>query len=203
HTFGKTHGAGKPDMVGPEPEAAGIEMQGLGWKSSFGSGMGDDAMGGGPEVTWTGTPTQWDNAFYDILFGYEWELEKSPAGAWQWVAKGAEATIPYAHDASKRRKPTMLTTDLSLRYDPIYGEISKRLHGDLDQCADAVGRAGFKLIHRDSGPKSRHLGADVPNEELIWQDPVPALVHELIDGAGIAALKNRVLDSGLSTAELV
>ncbi len=203
HTFGKTHGAGDPEQVGPEPEAAGITEQGLGWRSSYGSGMGDDTMGGGPEVTWTEQPTQWSNKFFENLFGYEWELEKSPAGAYQWVAKEAEAKIPYAHDSSKKRKPTMLTTDLSLRFDPSYGEISRRFYENPDQLADAFARAWFKLIHRDMGPKSRYLGPEVPQEDLLWQDPVPAVDHELIGDKGIADLKQKILGSGLSTAELV
>ncbi|MGD8711157.1 MAG: catalase/peroxidase HPI, partial [Ectothiorhodospiraceae bacterium] len=203
HTFGKTHGAGDPSHVGPEPEATGIEAQGLGWKSSYGAGMGDDTIGGGPEVTWTSTPTQWSNKFFENLFGYEWELEKSPAGAYQWVAKDAEATIPYAHDPSKKRRPTMLTTDLSLRYDPAYEKISRRFLENPDELADAFARAWFKLIHRDMGPKSRYLGPDVPQEDLIWQDPVPPVDHELIDDADIAELKQKVLDSGLSVSELV
>jgi catalase-peroxidase len=203
HTFGKTHGAGTADQVGPEPEAANIEMQGLGWKSSFGSGMGDDTMGGGPEVTWTETPTQWSNRFFENLFGYEWELEKSPAGAYQWVAKDAAATIPYAHDPSRKRKPTMLTTDLSLRYDPEYEKISRRFHENPDELADAFARAWFKLIHRDMGPKTRYLGPEVPREDLIWQDPVPEVEHELIDDKDIAVLKEKILATGLSTPELV
>jgi len=203
HTFGKCHGAGDPELVGPEPEAAGIEMQGLGWKSRYGSGMGDDTMGGGPEVTWTATPTEWSNRFFKNLFGYEWELEKSPAGAWQWVAKDAEATIPYAHDPSKKRKPTMLTTDLSLRYDPAYEKISRHFHEHPDELAEAFARAWFKLIHRDMGPKSRYLGPEVPQEDLIWQDPVPPVDHELIDDRDVAELKKRILDAGLSVGELV
>ena len=203
HTFGKTHGAGDPSLVGPEPEAAGIEQQGLGWKSSYGSGMGDDTMGGGPEVTWTSTPTQWSNKFFENLFGYEWELEKSPAGAYQWVAKDAEATIPYAHDPSSKRKPTMLTTDLSLRFDPDYEKISRRFHENPDELADAFARAWFKLIHRDMGPTSRYLGPEVPQEELIWQDPVPPVDHELINEKDIAELKQKILGSGLSISELV
>jgi len=203
HTFGKTHGAGDANLVGPEPEAAGIEMQGLGWKSSYGSGMGDDTMGGGPEVTWTGTPTQWSNRFFENLFGYEWELEKSPAGACQWVAKDAEADIPYAHDPSKKRKPTMLTTDLSLRYDPEYEKISRHFLENPDELADAFARAWFKLIHRDMGPKARYLGPEIPEEDLIWQDPLPAVDHELIDDRDIAALKEKILATGLSISELV
>ena len=198
HTFGKTHGAGDAALVGPEPEAAGLEMQGLGWKSSFGSGMGDDTIGGGPEVTWTTTPTKWSNNFFWNLFGYEWELEKSPAGAQQWVAKGAPEQIPYAHDKTKRRKPTMLTTDLSLRFDPDYEKISRRFYENPDQFADAFARAWFKLVHRDMGPKSRYLGPEIPAEDLIWQDPVPAVDHKLIDAKDIAALKAKILASGLS-----
>ncbi len=203
HTFGKTHGAGDAALVGPEPEAAGLEMQGLGWKSSFGSGMGDDTIGGGPEVTWTTTPTKWSNNFFWNLFGYEWELEKSPAGAQQWVAKGAPEQIPYAHDKTKRRKPTMLTTDLSLRFDPEYEKISRRFYENPDQFADAFARAWFKLVHRDMGPKSRYLGPEIPAEDLIWQDPVPAVDHKLIDAKDIAALKAKILASGLSISQLV
>ncbi|MEX2575895.1 MAG: catalase/peroxidase HPI [Halofilum sp. (in: g-proteobacteria)] len=203
HTFGKAHGAGDPDQVGPDPEAAGIAEQGLGWRSSYGAGMGDDTMGGGPEVTWTGRPTQWTNMFFENLFGYEWELDKSPAGANQWVAKDAEETIPYAHDPSKKRKPTMLTTDLSLRYDPAYGEISRRFYENPDQFADAFARAWFKLIHRDMGPKARYLGPEVPQETLLWQDPVPEVDHELIDAKDIAQLKKTILGSGLTTSDLV
>ena len=203
HTFGKTHGAGDASLVGPEPEAAGIEQQGLGWKSSYGSGMGDDTIGGGPEVTWSSTPTQWSNKFFENLFGCEWELEKSPAGAYQWVAKDAEATIPYAHDPSKKRKPTMLTTDLSLRFDPEYEKISRHFHENPDELADAFARAWFKLIHRDMGPKSRYLGPEVPEEDLIWQDPIPPVDHELIDDGDVAELKQKILGSGLSISELV
>jgi catalase-peroxidase len=203
HTFGKTHGAGDVALVGPAPEAAGIELQGLGWKSSFGSGMGDDAIGGGPEVTWTTTPTKWSNNFFWNLFGYEWELEKSPAGAQQWVAKGAPEQIPYAQDKTKRRKPTMLTTDLSLRFDPAYEKISRRFYENPDAFADAFARAWFKLTHRDMGPRSRYLGPEVPAEQLIWQDPVPAVDHKLIDAKDIADLKAKILASGLSISELV
>jgi catalase-peroxidase len=203
HTFGKTHGAGDVSLVGPEPEAAGLEMQGLGWKSSFGSGMGDDTIGGGPEVTWTTTPTKWSNNFFWNLFGYEWELEKSPAGAQQWVAKGAPESIPYAHDKTKRRKPTMLTTDLSLRFDPIYEKISRRFYENPDEFADAFARAWYKLTHRDMGPRARYLGPEVPAEQLIWQDPVPAVDHKPIDGKDIADLKAKILASGLSISELV
>jgi len=203
HTFGKAHGAGDAALLGPEPEAAGFELQGLGWKSSFGSGMGDDTMGGGPEVTWTTTPTKWSNNFFENLFGYEWELTKSPAGAQQWVAKGAPDSIPYAQDKSKKRKPTMLTTDLSLRFDPAYEKISRRFYEHPDQFADAFARAWFKLVHRDMGPRSRYLGPEVPAEELIWQDPVPAVDHKLIDAKDIADLKGKILASGLSISELV
>jgi catalase-peroxidase len=205
HTFGKTHGAGDPALVGPEPEAAGIAEQGLGWKSSFGSGMGDDTIGGGPEVTWTTTPTKWSNNFFWNLFGYEWELTKSPAGAYQWQPKGGAGadTVPYAHDPSKRRAPAMLTTDLSLRFDPVYEKISRRFYENPDEFADAFARAWFKLTHRDMGPRSRYLGPEVPAEELIWQDPVPAVDHELIDAQDIADLKGQILASGLSIPELV
>jgi catalase-peroxidase len=205
HTFGKTHGAGDPSLVGPEPEAAGIEQQGLGWKSSFGSGMGDDTIGGGPEVTWTTTPTKWSNNFFENLFGYEWELTKSPAGAYQWIPKesAGAGTVPYAHDPSKHRAPAMLTTDLSLRFDPVYEKISRRFYENPDEFADAFARAWFKLTHRDMGPRTRYLGPEVPAEELIWQDPVPAVDHDLIDAADIADLKAKILASGLSIPELV
>ena len=205
HTFGKTHGAGPAPHVGPEPEACGIEEQGLGWKSSFGSGKGGDAITSGLEVTWTSTPTKWSNSFFANLFGYEWELTKSPAGANQWTPKdGAGAgTIPDAHDASKRRGPTMLTTDLSLRFDPAYGVISKRFHENPDQLADAFARAWYKLTHRDMGPITRCLGPLVPAEPQLWQDPVPPITHELIGAADIAALKAKVLASGLSISQLV
>ncbi|MFY9991672.1 MAG: catalase/peroxidase HPI [Rhodoplanes sp.] len=203
HTFGKAHGAGDAALVGPAPEAAGIEEQGLGWKSSFGSGMGDDTIGGGPEVTWTTTPTKWSNNFFENLFGYEWELTKSPAGAQQWVAKDAPESVPYAQNPSKHRRPTMLTTDLSLRFDPIYGPISRRFYEHPDQLADAFARAWFKLTHRDMGPRSRYLGPEVPAEELLWQDPVPAVDHKLIDAKDVAALKGKILASGLSVPELV
>ncbi|MEJ2265625.1 MAG: catalase/peroxidase HPI, partial [Anaerolineales bacterium] len=205
HTFGKTHGAGDPSLVGPEPEAAGIEEQGLGWKSSFGSGMGDDTIGGGPEVTWTTTPTKWSNNFFENLFGYEWELTKSPAGAYQWIPKesAGAGTVPYAHDPSKHRAPAMLTTDLSLRFDPVYEKISRRFYENPDEFADAFARAWFKLTHRDMGPRTRYLGPEVPAEELIWQDPVPAVDHDLIDAADIADLKAKILASGLSIPELV
>ncbi|WP_197330918.1 catalase/peroxidase HPI [Ralstonia syzygii] len=203
HTFGKTHGAGPASHVGPEPEAAGLEEQGLGWQSSFGTGKGGDAITSGLEVTWTTTPTQWSNNFFENLFGYEWELTKSPAGAHQWVAKGATATIPDAHDPSGKRLPTMLTTDLSLRFDPAYEKISRRFYEHPDQLADAFARAWFKLTHRDMGPRARYLGPEVPAEALIWQDPIPAVDHKLIDGQDIAALKGKILASGLSVSQLV
>lgn len=203
HTFGKTHGAGDAKLVGVEPEGAGIEAQGLGWKSSFGTGMGGDAIGSGLEVTWTTTPTKWSSNFFWNLFGYEWELTKSPAGANQWVAKGAGATIPDAHDPSKKHAPTMLTTDLALRFDPVYEKISRRFMENPDQFADAFARAWFKLTHRDMGPRARYLGPEVPTEELIWQDPIPAVNHKLIDTQDIAALKSKILASGLSVSELV
>ena len=205
HTFGKSHGAGPVSHVGPEPEAADIEAQGFGWTSSFGSGKGRDTISGGPEVTWTTTPTKWSNNFFETLFGYEWELTRSPAGAQQWTAKnGAGAgTVPDAHDPNKRHAPTMLTTDLSLRFDPDYVKISKRFHENPDQFADAFARAWFKLTHRDMGPRSRYLGPEVPAEELIWQDPIPKLNHPLIDANEIANLKSKVLGSGLSVSELV
>jgi catalase-peroxidase len=205
HTFGKSHGAGPVSHVGPEPEAAGIEEQGLGWKSSFGSGKGGHTIGGGPEVTWTTTPTRWSNNFFETLFGYEWELTKSPAGAQQWTAKnGAGAgTVPDAHDPAKRHPPTLLTTDLSLRFDPAYERISRRFYEHPDQFGDAFARAWFKLTHRDMGPKVRYLGPEVPGEDLLWQDPLPALSHPLVGEADIAALKAKVLASGLSVPELV
>ena len=203
HTFGKTHGAGDPALVGPEPEAAPMEAMGLGWKSSFASGMGDDTIGGGPEVTWTTTPTRWSNNFFENLFGFEWELTKSPAGAKQWVAKDAPESVPYAHDPSKHRRPTMLTTDLSLRFDPAYEKISRRFYENYDEFADAFARAWFKLTHRDMGPKARYLGPEVPAEDLIWQDPVPEVDHKLIDAKDIKALKAQILKSGLSVSQLV
>jgi catalase-peroxidase len=203
HTFGKTHGAGDAKHVGPEPEAAPIEEQGFGWKSSFGSGKGADAITSGLEVTWTQTPTQWSNYYFENLFGFEWELSKSPAGAHQWVAKGADATVPHAYDKSKRLVPTMLTTDLALRFDPAYEKISRRFLENPDQFADAFARAWFKLTHRDMGPRSRYLGADVPAEELIWQDPIPATNHPLVDAADITTLKGKILASGLTVSELV
>ncbi len=206
HTFGKTHGAADPNKyVGPEPAAAGIEEQGLGWKSSFGSGSGGDTIGGGPEVTWTSTPTKWSNNFFEILFGYEWELTKSPAGAYQWVAKDGAGvgTIPDAHDQSKSHAPTMLTTDLSLRFDPAYEKISRHFYENPDEFADAFARAWFKLTHRDMGPRARYLGPEVPEEDLIWQDPIPAVTHTLIDNKDIATLKSKILSSGLSVSQLV
>ncbi len=203
HSFGKTHGAGPADHVGPDAEAAPIEEQGFGWKSSYGSGKGGDTITSGLEVTWTQTPTQWSNLFFENLFKYEWELEKSPAGAHQWVAKEAEADVPDAHDPSKMRKPTMLTTDLSLRFDPEYEKISRRFLENPDEFADAFARAWFKLTHRDMGPKARYLGPEVPDEDLIWQDPLPAVDHPLIDEQDVDALKAKVLDSGLSVSQLV
>jgi catalase-peroxidase len=205
HTFGKTHGAGDAALLGPEPEAAGLEEQGLGWKSRFGKGKGGDTITSGLEVTWTTTPTKWSNNFFWNLFGYEWELEKSPAGAHQWRPKHGmgEGTVPDAHDKSKRHAPKMLTTDLSLRYDPAYEKISRRFLENPDEFADAFARAWFKLTHRDMGPRSRYLGPEVPAEELVWQDPVPAVDHQLIDENDIAALKGLVLKSGLSVSQLV
>ncbi|WP_395701960.1 catalase/peroxidase HPI [Aquabacterium sp.] len=203
HTFGKTHGAGPESHVGREPEAASIEEQGFGWKSSFGSGKGGDAITSGLEVTWTTTPTRWSNNFFENLFGYEWELSKSPAGAHQWVAKGGTPVIPDAHDPARKHLPTMLTTDLSLRFDPAYEKISRRFLAHPEQFADAFARAWFKLTHRDMGPRSRYLGKLVPQETLLWQDPLPAVDHPLVNEADIAALKAQVLASGLSTAQLV
>jgi len=203
HTFGKTHGAGDPSLIGPDPEGAAIEDQGLGWKSRHGTGVGCDAITGGPEVTWTTTPTKWSNNFFWNLFGYEWELDKSPAGAKQWRAKGAGATIPDAFDPSKKHVPTMLTTDLSLRFDPIYEKISRRFMENPDQFADAFARAWFKLTHRDMGPRVRYLGPLVPQEVLIWQDPIPEVDHKLVDDKDIADLKAKILASGLSVSELV
>ncbi|KVC81662.1 hydroperoxidase [Burkholderia ubonensis] len=203
HTFGKTHGAGPASNVGAEPEAAAIEEQGLGWKSSYGTGKGKDAITSGLEVTWTTTPTQWSHNFFENLFGYEWELTKSPAGAHQWVAKGADAVIPDAFDPSKKHLPTMLTTDLSLRFDPAYEKIARRFYENPDQFADAFARAWFKLTHRDMGPRAHYLGPEVPAEALLWQDPVPAVDHELIDDADAAALKAKILASGLSVSQLV
>ena len=203
HTFGKTHGAGDAALVGAEPEAAGIEEQGLGWKSKFGTGKGCDAITGGPEVTWSQTPTKWSNHFFENLFNNEWELTKSPAGAQQWKAKSSAATIPDAFNSSKRHVPTMLTTDLSLRFDPAYEKISRRFYEHPDQFADAFARAWFKLTHRDMGPIVRYLGPLVPKETLAWQDPIPAVDHPLIGEADIAALKTKILGSGLSVSQLV
>ncbi|MDQ0907038.1 catalase/peroxidase HPI [Streptomyces canus] len=203
HTFGKTHGAGPADAVGNDPEAASMEEQGLGWKSTHGTGKGGDAITSGLEVTWTTKPTQWSNDFFDILFGYEWELTQSPAGANQWVAKDSQEIIPDAHDPSKKRRPTMLTTDLSLRFDPIYGEISKRFHENPDQFADAFARAWYKLTHRDLGPKSLYLGPEVPAETMLWQDPLPQAEGETIDAGDIASLKAKVLETGLTVSQLV
>jgi catalase-peroxidase len=203
HTFGKTHGAGDPSLIGPEPEAGSLEDQGLGWKSKYGTGIGADAITGGPEVIWSQTPTKWSNHFFENLFKYEWELTKSPAGAQQWQAKGAEPTIPDPFDKSKKRVPTMLTTDLSLRFDPAYEKISRRFLEHPDQFADAFARAWFKLTHRDMGPIARYLGPLVPKETLIWQDPIPTVDHELVSDQDIAALKSKILASGLSVSELV
>ena len=205
HTFGKTHGAGPAEAVGPDPEAAPLEQQGLGWRSTYGTGKGRDAITSGIEVTWTPTPTKWDNSFFETLFGYEWELTQSPAGANQWQPKdGAGAgTVPDPQDPSQRRPPTMLTTDLSLRFDPIYEPISRRFLADPEALADAFARAWFKLTHRDMGPIVRYLGPEVPSETLIWQDPVPAVDHELVDAADIAALKSQILAAGLPVSQLV
>ncbi|WP_297765382.1 catalase/peroxidase HPI [uncultured Alcanivorax sp.] len=203
HTFGKAHGAGDPEKIGPDPEAASLAEQGMGWHNPVGTGKGDDTMGGGPEVTWSQTPTQWSNYFFENLFGYEWELTTSPAGAKQWVAKDADEVIPYAQDKSKKHKPMMLTTDLSLRFDPDYEKISRRFYENPEEFADVFARAWFKLTHRDMGPRDRYLGPEVPKEELIWQDPVPPVDHELVNDQDIAALKSKILASGLSVAELV
>jgi catalase-peroxidase len=203
HTFGKTHGAGDPSLVGPDPEGAAIEDQGLGWKSGHGTGFGADAITGGPEVTWSRTPTKWSNHFFDNLFKHEWELTKSPAGAWQWKAKDAEPSVPDAHDPSRKHVPTMLTTDLSLRLDPTYEKISRRFYENPDQFADAFARAWFKLTHRDMGPIARYLGPLVPKETLIWQDPIPAVDHPVIDEQDAEALKAEILASGLSVPALV
>jgi catalase-peroxidase len=203
HTFGKTHGAGDASLVGADPEASDIEAQGLGWHSKYGTGMGADAIGGGPEVTWTQTPTKWSNHFFDNLFKYEWELTKSPAGVKQWVAKGAEASIPDAHDPSKKKLPMMLTSDLALRFDPAYEKISRRFYEHPDQFADAFARAWFKLTHRDMGPIARYLGPLVPKETLIWQDPIPASAGPAIDEKDVAALKAKILASGLTVPQLV
>ena len=205
HTFGKTHGAGDAALVGPEPEAASIEQQGLGWASSYGAGKGGDTISSGLEVIWTTTPTKWSNNFFWNLFGYEWELTKSPAGAHQWTPKAGMGanSVPDAHDPSKRHAPSMLTTDLALRFDPAYEKIARRFHENPDQFADAFARAWFKLTHRDMGPRARYLGPEVPSEELLWQDPIPAVDHPLIDDADIADLKAKILASGLTTSQLV
>ena len=205
HTFGKTHGAGDSEHVGREPEAGDLEDQGLGWKNSFGTGKGGDTITSGLEVTWTTTPTKWSNSFFENLFGYEWEVTKSPAGAHQWTPKNGAGvnTIPHAHDPSKRISPSMLTTDLSLRFDPVYEKISRRFMENPNQFADAFARAWFKLTHRDMGPRARYLGPEVPTEELIWQDPIPAVDHKLIDEQDIAALKQKILASGLTVSQLV
>ena len=203
HSFGKTHGAGDPSLLGPAPEGSAIEDQGLGWKSRHGAGFGGDTITGGPEVTWTQTPTKWSNLFFKNLFENEWELTKSPAGAKQWQAKNAKADVPDAHDPSKKHLPTMLTTDLSLRFDPAYEKISRRFYEHPDQFADAFARAWFKLTHRDMGPIARYLGPLVPKETLIWQDPIPAADHPPIDEKDIAALKAKILASGLSVSQLV
>ncbi|MBN2174975.1 MAG: catalase/peroxidase HPI [Bacteroidales bacterium] len=205
HTFGKTHGAGPADHVGPDPEEASLEEQGLGWKSSFGSGKGGDTITSGLEVTWTKTPIKWSNNFFENLFDYEWELTKSPAGAYQWKPRGqaGAGSVPHAHDPEKRIAPAMLTTDLSLRFDPVYEKISRRFYENPDEFADAFARAWFKLTHRDMGPRSRYLGPEVPAEDLIWQDPVPAVDSELINEHDAETLKNKMLESGLSVSELV
>ncbi|MFI9284434.1 catalase/peroxidase HPI [Streptomyces werraensis] len=203
HTFGKTHGAGPADNVGPDPEAATMEEQGLGWRNTYGTGKGGDTITSGLEVTWTATPTRWSNGFFKNLFEYEYELTESPAGAKQWVAKNAEAIIPDAHDPSKKHLPTMLTTDLALRFDPIYEQISRRFYENPDEFADAFARAWYKLTHRDMGPKSLYLGPEVPEETLLWQDPLPERTHELVDAADIASLKERILATGVSVSDLV
>ncbi|MBR8129908.1 catalase/peroxidase HPI [Burkholderia ambifaria] len=203
HAFGKTHGAGPADNVGPEPEVAGLEQQGLGWKNSFGTGKGADTITSGLEVTWSDTPTKWGMGFFNNLFGYEWELTKSPAGSHQWVAKDARPTIPHAHDSSRKLLPTMLTTDLSLRFDPAYEKISRHFMAHPDVFADVFARAWFKLTHRDMGPRSRYLGPYVPAEELIWQDPIPAVDHTLVDDQDVGSLKTKIIASGVSVAEFV
>jgi catalase-peroxidase len=203
HTFGKTHGAGDPSLLGPEPESGAIEDQGLGWRSRHGTGFGADAITGGPEVIWSQTPTKWSNHYFENLFKYEWELTKSPAGAHQWVAKDAPADVPDAHDASKTHRPTMLTSDIALRADPAYEKISRRFHENPDQFADAFARAWFKLTHRDMGPIQRYLGPLVPKERLIWQDPIPAVDHPLVDEQDVAGLKAEILASGLTVSQLV
>jgi catalase-peroxidase len=203
HTFGKTHGAGPTDNVDAEPEGASLEEQGLGWNNKYKSGKGSDAITSGLEVTWTKTPTKWSNDFFEYIFGFEWELTKSPAGANQWVAKNAKPVIPDAFDANKKHLPTMLTTDLSLRYDPAYEKISRRFMKNPDQFADAFARAWFKLLHRDMGPRSRYLGPEVPKEELLWQDPLPAVDHPLVDERDVTALKNEILASGIAPSKLI
>jgi catalase-peroxidase len=205
HTFGKSHGAASASYVGREPEAASIEEQGLGWKNSFGTGKGADTIGSGIEGAWTPTPIQWDNSYFDTLFGYEWELVKSPAGAWQWLAKDVpeDQLVPDAHDPTKKHRPMMTTADLALRFDPLYEPISRHFQANPDEFADAFARAWFKLTHRDMGPRSRYLGIEVPKEALIWQDPIPTVDHELINDNDIAALKQTLLTSGLSIATLV
>jgi catalase-peroxidase len=203
HSFGKTHGAAPTSHVAPEPEAAGLEDQGFGWKNSFGTGRGGDTITSGLEVTWTKTPTRWSINFFENLLGFEWELTRSPAGAHQWVAKGADAIIPDAHDSSKKRRPTMLTTDIALRVDPVYEKISRRFLANPNQFADAFARAWFKLTHRDMGPRARYLGPEVPAEELIWQDPIPAVDHKLIDDKDIVTLKKKTLASGMTVSQLV
>jgi len=203
HSFGKTHGAAPADHVGKEPEAVDVDLQGLGWSNSYGSGKGADTITSGLEVTWSTTPTQWSNSFFENLFGFEWQLSKSPAGAHQWVAKDADAIIPHAYDSTKKLLPTMLTTDIALRADPGFEKISRRFFENPDEFADAFARAWFKLTHRDMGPKERYLGPDVPSEELLWQDPIPAVNHVLVDDSDIASLKTKILESGLSIAELV
>ncbi|HPT32893.1 MAG TPA: catalase/peroxidase HPI, partial [Prolixibacteraceae bacterium] len=203
HTFGKCHGAGEASHVGPEPEAAPVEEQGLGWKNTFGTGKGKDTITSGIEVIWTQTPARWSYYFFDNLFNFEWELTKSPAGAWMWVAKDSGEVMPDAHDPSLKHRPTMLTTDLSLRFDPEYEKISRRFHQNPLEFADAFARAWFKLTHRDMGPKARYLGPEVPAEDLLWQDPVPAVDHTLVDEKDVAALKTLILESGLSVSKLV
>src|SRR5438477_10847258 len=205
HTFGKTHGAGPESHVGPDPEAGGLEEQGCGWRSSFGTGIGGDTITSGLEVTWSPTPTKWSNNFFKNLFSYDWELTKSPAGAHQWKPKGGAGagTIPDAHDSAKRHATTMLTTDLSMQLDPAYEKISRRFYENPAQFADAFARAWFKLTHRDMGPRARYLGPEVPAEELIWQDPIPAVNHKLIDAQDMASLKGKTLAAGLSVSELV
>jgi catalase-peroxidase len=203
HTFGKTHGAGPASHVGAEPEAAGIEEQGFGWKSTYGTGKGKDAITSGLEVTWTTTPTKWGHGFFKALYGHEWELTKSPAGAHQWVAKDGPEIVPDAFDANKKHKPTMLTTDLSLRFDPTYDKISRKFLENPDAYADAFARAWFKLTHRDMGPKTTYLGPEAPKEDLIWQDPIPALNHKVIEDKEINELKTQLLNSGLSIGEMV